>query len=191
MGEDAATSGVGNDRVATWPIASACCLPVILILLWSGSFEISFLGVPVLLLAWICSALLALVLALLSARARDWRRALSMSVLPLATLAAVANAGVVWPLAMELGEKFHFQVVRRSYLEDVARLPLSGEPRFALWPWGGFGIGHAIVYDESDEIVLPERSSAWQRRVANTEVGSCGAWGSSLGGHFYLVRTGC
>ncbi|WP_314951863.1 hypothetical protein [Bradyrhizobium cosmicum] len=188
---NAATTSVGNDRFAMWPIALTCCFPVILILLWSGPFEVSFLGVPVLFLAWVGSALLALGLALFSARARDWRRAISMSVLPLATLVVVTNAGVIWPLAMEIGERIHFQAVRRLYLEDVAKLPSSGEPRFALWQWGGFGIGHAVVYDESDEILLPEQSSAWKNRVANTEVGSCGAWGSPLGGHFYLVRTGC
>ena len=114
-----------------------------------------------------------------------------MSVLPRATLVVLANAGTVWPLAMETGERLHFQAMRRSYLEDVSRLPSSGEPRFDIWQWGGFGIGHAFVYDESDEIVLPEQSSAWKKRVTNTEVGSCGVWGSPLGNHFYLVRTGC
>jgi hypothetical protein len=92
---------------------------------------------------------------------------------------------------MEIGERNRFQAMRRSYLEDVSRLPSSGEPRFAVWQWGGFGIRHAIVYDESDEIVLPEQSPAWKKRVANTEVGSRGAWGPPLGNHFYLVRTGC
>jgi hypothetical protein len=126
-----------------------------------------------------------------SASAPDWRRAVSMSVLPLATLIVIANAGTIWPLAMETGERIHFQAMRRSYLEDVSKLTSSGEPRFAIWQWGGFGVGHAVVYDESDEIALPERSPAWKKRVANTEVGSCGAWGSPLGNHFYLVRTGC
>jgi hypothetical protein len=83
-----------------------------------------------------------------------------MSVLPLATLIAIANAGTIWPLAMETGERIHFQAMRRSYLEDVSKLPSSGEPRFAIWHWGGFVVGHAVVYDESDEIALPEQSSA-------------------------------
>jgi hypothetical protein len=113
-----------------------------------------------------------------------------MSVLPLATLVAIANAGTVWLFAIETGERIHFHAMRHSYLEDVSKLPSSGEPRFAMWHWGGFVIGHAVVYDESDEILLPEQSSAWKERVANTEV-SCGAWGSPLGNHFYLVRTGC
>jgi hypothetical protein len=140
-------------------------------------------------MTWACSALIALGIAIFSAR--DWWRAISMSVLPLATLVGIANAGTVWPLAMETGERIHFQAMRRTYLEDVSKLPSSGEPRFARWDWGGFVVGHAVVYDESDEIVLAEQSSAWRKRVADTVVGMCGAWGSPLGNHFYLVRTGC
>jgi hypothetical protein len=189
--ENMATTDVSNDRFTMWPTALACCFPLILIILWSGPFDLAFFGVPVLFMTWACSALLALAVAIFSAGARDWWRAVSMSVLPLITLVVIASAGTLWPLAMEVGERIHFQAMRRSYLEDVSRLPSSGEPRFALWQWGGFGIGHAVIYDESNEIVLPEQSSAWKERVANTEVGSCGAWGSPLGNHFYLVRTGC
>lgn len=166
-----ATTSVRKDRFTMWPTALACCFPAILIVLWTGPFDLAFLGVPVLFMTWACSALLALGITIFSARARDWRRAISMSVLPLATLVAIANAGTIWPLAMETGERIHFQATRRSYLEDVSKLPSSGEPRFAMWHWGGFGIGHAVVYDESDEIFLPEPSSAWKKRVANTEVG--------------------
>jgi hypothetical protein len=92
---------------------------------------------------------------------------------------------------METGETLHFQALSHSYLEDVSKLPPSGEPRFAIWRRGGFGIGHAVVYDESDEIARPEQSPAWKKRVADTEVGMCGAWGTPLGNHFYLIRTGC
>jgi hypothetical protein len=180
-----------TDHFTMWPTAWAILFPITLIILWSGPFDLVFLGVPVLFIAWACSALLALGLAITSARARDWRRAVSMSVLPLGTLVVIANADTVWPLAMEPGERLHFQAMRRNYLEDVSKLPSSGEPRFAVWNWGGFVVGHAVVYDESDEIVLPEQSSAWKKRVANTEVGMCGAWGSPLGDHFCLVRTGC
>ena len=113
-----------------------------------------------------------------------------MSVLPLVTLLVVTNQGTLWPLAIETGEKIHFQLMRSSYLDEVSKLP-PGEPRFAIWRWGGFVVGHAVVYDESDEIALSEQSPAWKKRVADTEVGMCGALASSLGGHFYLARTGC
>jgi hypothetical protein len=186
-----ATTSVSTDRFTMRPTALTCCFPLMLIILWSGPFDLAFLGVPVLLMAWACSALFASGIVIFSARARDWRRAVSMSVLPLATLVVIVNAGTVWLLAMETGERIHFQAMRRSYLEDVSKLPSSGEPRFAIWDWGGFVIGHAAVYDESDEIVLAEQSLAWKKRVADTVVGMCGAWGSPLGNHFYLVRTGC
>jgi hypothetical protein len=134
-----------------WPTVLACCFPLILILLWSGPFDLAFLGVPVLFVTWACWALLALGMTFFSASARNWWRAVSLLILPLATLVAILNAGTVWTLAMEAGERIHFQVVRRNYLEDVSKLPSSGEPRFAMWRWGGFGVGHAVVYDESDE----------------------------------------
>jgi hypothetical protein len=121
---------------------------------------------------------------------RHWRKAISLSILPIVSLAAVLNAALVWSFAIEAGEKIHFQIVRSSYLREVSKLSAS-EPRFVIWHWGGFIIGHGVVYDESDEILLPEHSSAWSKRVAATEVGMCGAWGIPLGDHFYLVRTGC
>jgi len=186
-----ATTGVIKHRFTTWPTALACGLPLILIMLWSGPFDLAFFGAPILFMVWACSALLALGIAIVSLSARDWWRAGSVSILPLTTLVLVANAGTVWLLAMQIGEQIHFQAMRRSYLEDVAKLPSKGEPRFAMWPWGGFVVGHAVVYDESDEIALPGQSSAWKKRVADTEVGLCGAWESPLGHHFYLVRTGC
>ncbi|WP_128947031.1 hypothetical protein [Bradyrhizobium zhanjiangense] len=182
---------VNTDHFTIWPTAWAFLFPVILVILWTAPFDIAFLGVPVLFLVWACSALLAIGLAISSARTRKWRRAIAMSVLPLTTLVAIANAGTVWRLAMETGERLHFQALRQSYLQDLSKLPSSGEPRFAIWRWGGFGISHAVVYDESDEIALSEQSSAWKKRVADTEVGMCGAWGTPLGSHFYLIRTGC
>jgi hypothetical protein len=113
-----------------------------------------------------------------------------MSTLPLATLVAIVNFGVLWRFAAETGERIHFQLMRSSYRDEAEKLSSSG-PRFAIWRWGGFMVGHAVVYDESDEIALPEQSPAWKKRVADTDVGMCGAWGSPLGDHFYLVRTGC
>lgn len=174
-----------------WPITLACCFPLTLIMLWSGPFDLAFFGAPILLVAWGCSALIALGMVIFSVRARNWRRAASMSVLPLATLVATTYAVPLWQFAIECGNSIHFLAMRRSYLEEVSKLPSSDEPRFAVWEWGGFGVGHAVVYDESDEIELTEQSSSWKKRVAKTEVGMCGVRGSPLGNHFYLVRTGC
>lgn len=185
-----APAQASKDHFAIWPIALACNFPAALIGLWSGPFDVAFFGVPVLLFAWLCATLLALAMIVRSARARNWRRVISWSLLTLVTVVALANAELLWQFAIETGQRIHFQVMRSSYLQDVSRLR-SGEPRFAVWLWGGFGVGHGVVYDESDEIALPERSEAWKKRVSNSEVGACGVWGTSLGDHFYLVRTGC
>jgi hypothetical protein len=185
------TADFGADRFAKWPLVLAFSFPLLLIILWIGPFGVTFAGVPILIMVWACSALLALVMAILAATVHRWRQAFSLSVLPLTTLVVIVNAGSVWPFAIETGERIHFQIMRRTYLQALSHLKSTGEPRFAIWQWGGFVIGHAVVYDESDEILLSEHSAAWKERVANTEVGMCGAWGTPLGDHFYLVRTGC
>jgi hypothetical protein len=185
-----ATARINENRFTVWPTTLACCLPVALIALWTGPFDLAFMGVPVLLMIWTCSALFAAGIAISAIKARSWKQVVSMSTLPLATLVVAANFGTLWPFAIETGESIHFHVMRSSYLKEVSKLP-TNEPRFAMWRWGGFGIGHAVIYDESDEILSREQSLVWKKRVADTEVGMCGAWGSSLGDHFYLVRTGC
>jgi hypothetical protein len=179
------------DRIVPWPIALAYAFPLALIAIWTGPFDVAFAAVPVLLVIWAATALGAMIMALRSARSRLWRRTLSLSALPIVAAALAANAGTVWPLATEMGERLHFLLLRHSYLDEVTKLPASAEPRFAMWLRGGFMIGHGIAYDESDEILLAEQTPAWKMRVASTEVGMCGAWGTRLEGHFYLIRTGC
>lgn len=135
-----ATTNVCTDRFVLWPLALTCGFPVVLFILWSGPLIMMFL-LPFLFSAWIFSALLASGMAFFSARAHLWRRAFSLSVLPLVSLFGICNADTVWPLIIEAGENLHFQIMRRSYLEEVSKLPSAGEPRFALWVWGGFIIG--------------------------------------------------
>jgi hypothetical protein len=181
--------GVRKDRFTVWPIALACVFPAILVLLWSGPFGLSFAGVPILLFVWAISALAVLVITIVSVWTRDWRRALSRSILPLATLIMIAHADAVWSFAIDTGEKLHFRMERRNYLEDVSKLP-TDKARLQFWNWGGFTISHGVIYDESDEVLLPEQSAAWKSRIEGTEL-VCGVWGEPLDDHFYLVRVGC
>jgi hypothetical protein len=128
---------IREDRFTIWPTALACFFPLILIILrigrFDGQFGLAIVGELVVLMTWVCSALLAFFL-MLSARTGDWRRAVSMSVLPLATLVVIAGGG--GRLVNGIGDRIHFQAMRRSYLEDMSKLPSSGEPRFAVWDWG-------------------------------------------------------
>ena len=95
-------------------------------------------------------------------------------------------------LAIEYGELIHFKLMRAEYEAQIRQLPTERGPRLAVFGWGGFVVGHGVVYDESDEIALPaaEQSAAWKARIAETEL-TCGAWGTPVGGHFYIVRIGC
>jgi hypothetical protein len=184
--------GSVRDSFSIWPAAITIAGPVGLIFLWSCPFDVVFMGAPMLLVIWGLAAIVALAVAIESAVQHAWKRAMSAVVLPLAVLAALLNLNAVWMHAIEAGEQIHFRVMRASYLAQVAKLPTDNGPRLAIFRWGGFVISHAVVYDESDEIVLSaaQQSAAWKARIAGTEL-ECGVWGSPVGDHFYLVRMGC
>jgi len=180
-----------KDRFTIWPAVLACGFPVVLVLLWSGRIDLMDFGA--LFLVWSLSALVVLVMAIVSLWARAWRRAISRSILPFATIIMIVCANAVWSFAMHTGERLHFQRVRSSYVKEVSELPTS-EPRLRYWDWGGLGFtGHGVVYDESDEVLLPEQSAAWKSRAEHTQTELvCGvAPGKPLGDHFYCVDVYC
>lgn len=153
----------------------------------------AFFGAPLVILSWGISAILGLILALVWAIERAWRRALSTLILPLTAFAALLNMSSVWGAAIFAGDYLHLLVMRSAYLSEISRQPSDHGPRLMVFDWGGFaGVTHAAVYDESDEVALPadKQSAAWKKRAAHTLL-NCGVWGSPVGGHFYLVRIGC
>jgi hypothetical protein len=181
------------DRVQYWPSLLAMLWPVTLTLIWSGPFVLAFLGAPVVLLLWGISAFFVLSMCLINAAERAWRSALSLAVMPATALLAILNPSIVWGTAICMGDHLHLWAMRPSYLSQIATEPTNQGPRLMIFAWGGFVIGHAAVYDESDEIMLPpsERSAAWNKRAAGTEL-ECGIEAAErAGSHFYIVRTGC
>jgi hypothetical protein len=181
-----------GDSIAIWPFVLACILPIMLVLVWSGPFDLAMLGAPIVLVIWANAALFALVFAIFSAIERGWRRTVSMLILPLMSLAALLNFGPLWSFAMDTGKKIHFQFMRASYLAQIAKLPADQGPRLAVFNWGGFVVSHGVVYDESDEIVVPpiKQSPEWNKRIVGTEL-ECGFSGYALGDHFYMVHIYC
>jgi hypothetical protein len=170
----------------------ALVFPMLLVLVWSGPFDVAFLGAPIVIVAWSAAAVVALVFATVRAVARAWRMAITAAILPVVTLVAALQAETVWTRSIAIGERIHFHAMRNHYLAQVARSSAPAGRRLEVFNWGGFGVSHGVVYDESDEIQLPpERQSAeWKRRIEGTEL-VCGVWGQPLGDHFYLVRFGC
>lgn len=173
-------------------VAALLAFPAALALSWSSPFSLAFVGAPLLVIAWALTAFWFVADAFVAARAGDRRRALSLLLFPLLTAAAAANGGEIWGRTMQAGEYLHFRSIRNRLLEDIERLPDDGA-RLMLVNRGGLLISHGVIFDETDEILLPEtdRSRRWKEKAAKNEIG-CGVLGASpVGDHFYIVRLGC
>ncbi|HXQ68613.1 MAG TPA: hypothetical protein VN980_18745 [Alphaproteobacteria bacterium] len=177
-----------------WPFALAIAGPAGLILLWSISFDAAFMFAFPFLGLWAFVALIALVVAVILAIERRWLGALSLALFPLAVLVTFLNFMSVWGFATQTGEYIHFRAKRAAYLADIAKLPTDKGPRLVVIHWGGFlGSYRAVVYDESDEVVLSEekRSAVWKKRTERTELACEVVHAESVGIHFYIVRIAC
>ncbi len=178
-------------KVAAWSVLFATAFPAGLVAAWSGPFDLTLAATPFVILAWLASGLYAATVTVRLCIRRAWTRVIASAILPVSTVLAALWFGTVWNLAIAAGDDIHFQLMKASYVRTIAAMPR--EPfRLVIFDWGGLGVSHAVVYDESDQIALApnERSAEWQRRASGTEL-KCGVSGSSAGAHFYIVRLGC
>jgi hypothetical protein len=177
-----------------WPVAFAIAGPAGLVLFSSISSDAAvFIGLPYLGL-WAAAAFVAFLLAMIKMIGRRWRGALSLSIMPLAALAMFVSFKTVWDFAADAGVYIHFRATRAALLADIAKLPTDKGPRLAIFDWGGFlGSVRAFVYDESDEITLPEkeRSAAWKKRAEGTELSCEVVRARPVGNHFYITDIDC
>src|SRR5258708_33877947 len=81
------------------------------------------------------------------------------------------------------------------YVAEIAGLPAEREPWTAVFllsqdGWAGISNYHRVVYDESDEVALPDaqRSPAWKVRIAGTRLEIGAGYVRPLDDHFYIVR---
>lgn len=139
---------------------------------------------------------------LYNVRLRRWRRVVSVLAAPVAacSIFAAANAAGVNP------QWVRFKLGKRYYSDEIAKLEKTGEPRFKTFDWGRTGgagvtnIFYTLVYDESDEILLPQekRSKAGQERARKRCPGTImcvlltmphegSVTVTAIEGHFYLV----
>ena len=76
---------------------------------------------------------------------------------------------------------------RDSYIAQVEAMPRDHGPRFKLWELSGWmNITTCLIYDESDEVVLKHRSSAW---ISRTGWDSIPPGAKPVDGHFYIITT--
>jgi hypothetical protein len=179
-----------DDRVLYWPMAISVFWPAGLVLVSYGPSDLEVFGAPLLVLLWGISAFYFLVLAIACAIERAWRLLLSVLVLPLTTLIAFLNLGLVWRTASWAGLELHLSIMRPFYLHELSNIP-TGEPRLMFFKWWG-GITHTdgLVYDEGDEIASGHRSQAWQKKAAQAGF-PCDALYAPLGNHFYYITMRC
>lgn len=138
--------------------------PTLLVLLRASPIAPSFvylmIGIPTLLFLWVIAAIFATVIATTSLRQRAWCRAVSAAILPVAVITVLVQPLVLIRLSNLLGDRVHFAVMCPYYLAQATAQPARSGPRLVVFNRGGMiwaSIG--VVYDEYDEVALPDGSS--------------------------------
>lgn len=165
-------------------------------------FNLYLLLVPLLWLPALVVAIYLIIALIRNVLLKRWRRVVSVLVAPVA-------AYILFVVASAVGvnsEWIRFEIGKHYYIDEIARLAKTDEPRFKMFDWGqtgGAGVPnfvYTLVYDESDEISLPqaERSKAWQDKASKLCPADvfCPILSTPSGifvnarkidGHFYLV----
>ena len=180
-----------------WVLALAGAVPAAIVGVAAASiFGVDlFAGDILVLLVVAVASLIALVVAAVMAFKRRWRRAIGAAMLPLSLALTLLYARELEAAGMTAGEYVRFRLNRATYLAEIAALPVATEPRLAVFEMSQDGFVtltnyHLVVYDESDEIALPDarRSPAWQARIRDTRLESGTPYVAAQGEHFYIVR---
>jgi hypothetical protein len=140
----------------------------------------------------------ALASAFWAARAavqRRWRRALSMTILPIGMAASLSYFRLGDTQFSSRGRRASFHRRSPLYEAQIAALPRDQGPRFKRFSWSGFMFSPVeVVYDESDEVTLAQgqQSDAWWEKANRTsEYGECAFAARQMSGHYYLVHFAC
>ena len=154
-----------------------------------------FAGDILVLLVVSVASLVAVIVAVVMAFRRRWRGAIGAALVPLSFALTLLYAGELEAAGMTAGEYLRFRLDRATYRAEIAALPAAAGPRLAVFEmssdgWATITNYHLVVYDESDEIALPDsrRSPAWQVRIRDTKLESGTPYVAAQGEHFYIVR---
>lgn len=148
-------------------------------------------------LIWVLNSIWAAILANQLARSRHWGLSLLVSILPAIFVITISTLPQAIGMISDLGDGVHFLAERHSYLTKIANVPQTGQPKLIMLDLDGVFSMNAIVYDESDEIVLPaeRRSNSWKARAEKNLICVPSARAfltfSGLTKHFYLTSFSC
>lgn len=186
-----------------WPAFASFGLPLVLIAIEATpigpDFVFVLIGIPLLLLAWACLGIWALVITFRRVRRRQWSHALASGILPLTILVAGLQFWNFIHLCIYCGDVVHFIAARSSYVREVRSFPQDGEPRLLVFNLGGMSwASRGYVYDETDELLLApaHQSASWKIRADQTEL-TCGYFAEGFPGHssftthWYIASFSC
>lgn len=178
-------------KIAAWSVLLMVAFPAGLVAAWSGPFDWTLAATPLLIIAWVAASIYAVVVTMRFFTRRAWGGAIASMILPASACVAALWFGTLWRLAITAGDDIHFQMAKASYERIIAATPRSPF-RLAIFDWGGLGVSHGVVYDESDQVLLPpsKRAQEWRARAVGTPL-ECGVSGYAVEAHFYIVRVGC
>ena len=187
-----------QSRFPRWLIAIGLGVPLALIVVAASPLGTDFfyvvVGIPALLFVWVTAGVAALVVSVLSAVRKDWRRCAIASVLPIVLLIMALDPVRFVRSSNYIGDVIHFIIEKPYYDRVIAALPPDQRPRLVVFDWGGMvwaSIG--LVYDETDQVSLPKgrQSADWLSQASHTEL-SCGGYGvQPLWDHYYLASFPC
>jgi hypothetical protein len=184
--------GVGRYLSTIWAVGLALAGPLSLVLHWTFCAD-SLLGMILLFFAGVIAAVAGLGVAIWSGIVGRWGRAIAADMRPLSLALCLLNSFIVWVFAMAVGEYIHFRLERESYLARIAALPSGKGPRTVVFVlsedgWLGISNDRLVVYDESDEVALPEEQRSAASKVADTSLCYGVGYLRLLGDHFCIVR---
>jgi hypothetical protein len=184
------------DRILLWPFYWGLLILFIIniALIWpfaEFAFSIAYVAwAPPFAILIIVLLFLALWTAFRAALRGHWRSAISASVLPaLMALAVPTSFATSWA-----ADQIHYRLFEREYLASIAFADNMKNGRLVFFDWGGgpmIGFSRFLVFDESDEIILPaqKRSKSFETKL--TDHGFTGHEEfriiQTVAPHFYVV----
>ena len=179
-------------------------VPLLLVLIRATPYGTSFMyvmiGIPVLFVSWGGVAIWSIFDAIRFFRAKENSKLFIASIAPTIFACVLVSPFGFLYYCQDLGDILRFVAKRASYMEEIAKLPSTNEPKLRVFNNGGMIWASAgYVYDESDEVLLPpeRRSIQWKARAGNTELVCPGSTvrpfltGYSISKHFYLASFTC
>ncbi len=193
-----ANTFLSGNRLGAWSLGIGIGTPIALVTFAASPLGTDFayvmLGIPILLLFWVTSAIGAVVAAVKHLKNRKWWQGIVTAIPIVLVCAAAFNPFAFIRSCNFAGNIVNFIIMRPYYMARVQALPTTDGPRLVVFNRGGMiWASEGYVYDESDEVMLPpnKQSAAWKNKASHSELSCDGYSAYPLWGHFYIAYFPC